>query len=176
MKPTNDQSSVDDSAFFDSVFREHQKILFAYLLGQVGNRDHAEDLLQQVFVRVWRHIESARQKPSEAVRHWLFLIASNIAVDFRRSEMRRKSVPHASLEEVFDEKQDAEMGLIERESLARISKAIQNLPEDLRTAFTMSVLGEMNSEEVGMVLGKPAGTIRYQVSEARKRIAREVGL
>jgi DNA-directed RNA polymerase specialized sigma24 family protein len=40
----------------------------------------------------------------------------------------------------------------------------------------MSVLGEMNSEEVGKVLGKPAGTIRYQISEARKRISQEVGI
>lgn len=176
MKPTNDQSSVENSEFFDSVFREHQKVLFAYLLGQVGNRDHAEDLLQQVFVRVWRHIESARQKPSKALRHWLFSIASNIAVDFRRSETRHKLVPNVLLEEVVDVKKGSEVGLIERESLARISKAVENLPEDLRTAFTMTVLGEMNSEEVGMVLGKPAGTIRYQVSEARKRIAREVGL
>jgi hypothetical protein len=69
---------ADNSEFFDSLFYGHQKALHAYLIGQTGDPDNAEDLLQQVFVRVWQHIEVAKQKPTEGLRYWLFAIASNI--------------------------------------------------------------------------------------------------
>jgi DNA-directed RNA polymerase specialized sigma24 family protein len=53
---------------------------------------------------------------------------------------------------------------------------VLDLPEDLRTILLMQVLGEMSSFQIGEVLGKPAGTIRYQISLARKRLAEEIRL
>ena len=49
------------------------------------------------------------------------------------------------------------------------------LPDDLRVVLVLSVLGERTSAEIGAILGRPPGTVRYQLSQARKRLAEQLG-
>jgi RNA polymerase sigma-70 factor (ECF subfamily) len=67
-----------------------------------------------------------------------------------------------------------EKRLEERELVALLDLAIKRLPEDLRTVLALSVLAEMSSTEISAALGKPAGTIRYQLARARKYLADEL--
>lgn len=159
---------------FDWLFGRHQRVLYAYLLGQVGDRGHAEDLLQQVFVRVWQHIDDAIALPEDKVRPWLFTIASNLVIDFRRRSTVRIWSNEPLDQETESEEQSPEAVVLQQETLSKLSEAIKNLPEEQRIAFTMTVLGDMSSDEVGEIMAKPAGTVRYLVSEARKRLARDV--
>lgn len=57
------------------------------------------------------------------------------------------------------------------ERLQELDDAIRALPEDLRVVLVLSVVGERTSTEVGELLGRPAGTVRYQLAEARRRLA-----
>ncbi|MBS1728128.1 MAG: RNA polymerase sigma factor [Armatimonadetes bacterium] len=174
MEPTIDLAARQRADHFDRLFAEHQKVLFSYLLGQCGRRDEAEDLLQQVFVRVWRHIGEAMEKPETAMRPWLFAIASNLVVDHRRRKRTRKDLEHAMPFEVVDGACGPDKVVEMNDSMRRLDEAIGRLPEEWRTSFTMNIVGGMSSEEIGKALGKPAGTIRYHVSEARQRLAKEM--
>jgi len=57
-----------------------------------------------------------------------------------------------------------------------VDRAIRRLPEHLRTVLVLQVLGERTSAEIGEMLDRPAGTVRYQLSQARKRLAEELRL
>lgn len=160
--------------FFDQLFQEHHRALYAYLLGQTNRRESAEDLLQQVFVRVWRHIDEAMKMPVPKLKPWLFAIARNLASDDRRRASVRPLTVQAEASLSASNSAGPDDDLVLRDQMNKLERAINNLPEDMRVAFTMAVLGEMTSEEVAKALGRPAGTIRYLVSEARKRITREV--
>lgn len=163
---------MPEDALFDTLYREHHRVLFAYLLGQVGKRESAEDLLQETFVRVWRHISEAQQIPVERLRYWLLRIARNLVLDFRRRQSvraREEAVVLPALPE-----QDPVEATLNRERGEALDRAIQCLPDDLRTVLTLHLVGEMTSAEVGQLLERPAGTVRYQLAQARKRLAKEV--
>ena len=134
-------------------------------MGRVGNQTIAEDLLQRVFVRVWQHIEKVSQMSDDHLRHWMFIAAANLVADHFRWESHQRSLPLEYAEAISNQPDDR---------VRQLNEAIARLPEDMRLALSMTVLGGATSEEVGQFLGKPAGTIRYLVSEARKRLAQEI--
>jgi RNA polymerase sigma-70 factor (ECF subfamily) len=154
---------------FDTLFAEHRRVLYAYLFGQVGSRESAEDLLQETFVRVWRHIEDAQRVPVERQRFWLLAIARNLALDFRRRGIVRERGETALA--ASPSPATPEQLAVARETFDRLDDAIYCLPDTLRTVLTLHVLGDLTSAEVGQVLGRPPGTVRYQLAEARKRLA-----
>jgi RNA polymerase sigma-70 factor (ECF subfamily) len=168
-----------DVALFDALYREHHRVLHAYLMGQFAHSDTAADLLQETFVRVWQHIGDARRVPTEQRRFWLFTLARNLAHDHRRRCAVRRHLeatlpPEASLP--ADTQSDPAIAFAVKETETAIEAAIRRLPLDLRTALTLSLLGEMTSQEIGIALGIPAGTVRYRISQARKRLIQDLGL
>jgi len=70
----------------------------------------------------------------------------------------------------------AEADVIGRNELEVLDAAIARLPEALRTVLVLQVLGDRTSAEIGELLGRPAGTVRYQLAQARRRLAEELRL
>jgi RNA polymerase sigma-70 factor, ECF subfamily len=156
----------DAAQLFDALFEQHRRVLHAYLVGQVGV-ENAEDALQETFVRVWRNIEKVRTVPVERRRFWLVAVARNLALDFHRKRVVRdrlelSTAPHP----VENPAQIA----ITRDLATRLDHAIGCLPETLRTVLTLHLMGGLTSVEVGQLLNRPVGTVRYQLSQARKRL------
>lgn len=158
----------DDAAqLFDALFDEHRRVLHAYLVGQVG-LENAEDVLQETFVRVWRNIEKVQAVPVERRRYWLVAIARNLSLDFHRQRKVRERLETAGAPALVPIPEQ----LAEARDLAtRLDDAIRCLPENLRTVLTLHIMGGMTSVDVGQLLNRPVGTVRYQLAQARKRLA-----
>jgi RNA polymerase sigma-70 factor, ECF subfamily len=168
----------DRTACFDTLYAAHHRVVYAYLFGHLGNADSAADLLQETFLRVWRHLDDARQVPAERQRFWLFAIARNLLLDHRRRQAARSRL-EVNLQEriaIQPANGDPAQTLFARETAAAVDAAIAALPEDLRLVLTLHLMGEMTSAEIGQSLNRPAGTIRYQLSIARQRIAQALKL
>lgn len=164
---------------FEQAYEAYSRALYAYLFGRTADAEVAQDLLQETFLRVWRHRQRLPEQTGEQQRAWLFAIAHNLLTD----SYRRRSIRSVA-EDAFAQsagvspgiQQDVEVQVEEREQVALLDQAIQRLPEDLRTVLVLGVLGELSSTEIGAVLGKPAATIRYQMAKARKRLAEALHL
>jgi RNA polymerase sigma-70 factor (ECF subfamily) len=172
MTPTRPTESPDPPTqeLFDDLYTRHRGTLHAYFLGRTGDSELALDLLQETFFRVWRGMQSLEALPPEKHRYWLFSIARNLVVD-----TYRKRGADERAQQRFHEPpaptQAAERTAEEREQLAEIDTAIRKLPDELREVLVLSVLGERNSTEIGEILGRPPGTVRYQLAQARRRLA-----
>jgi len=164
---------VEDRALFDGAFTQFRGAVFAFLYGQVGSRETAADLLQETFVRVWLHIGDLRAMKMTDRPRWVFSIARNLVTDSRRREAARPRTASVDVDRQATLAGPDQVA-IGRETLSRLDQAILELPIDLRTVLTMSVMEELSSGEIGRLLGRPAATIRYQLAEARKQIARKV--
>jgi len=167
-----------DVPLFEWTYEEHHRSLYAYLLGRSGNSDVAADLLQETFLRVWRHMESLRQVPAQRRRFWLFAVARNVVNDHYRRVVPRQEREESMSEGIALRSATAgpEAMLEASETAAIVDAAIERLPDNLRTVLAMRLLTGMTSTEIGEALGRPAGTVRYQLAEARQRIAVELGL
>jgi RNA polymerase sigma-70 factor (ECF subfamily) len=144
----------------------------AFFLGHTGDDQVASDLLQETFLRVWRHRGDLEEMPDEGQRYWLFSIGRNLLTDhYRRRAVR--SVMHKAGTESLEAHPDpaSERARATWDEALDLNAAIARLPEHLRVVLAMSVLGEMTSGEIGEALGRPAGTVRYQLLQARRALA-----
>jgi RNA polymerase sigma-70 factor (ECF subfamily) len=161
------------AAYFDTLYAAHHRVVYAYLLGHVGNADSAADLLQETFLRVWRHLDDARQVPAERQRFWLFAIARNLLLDHWRRQAVRARGEEFLREDIAAQPvgNDPAKAVIAKETAAAVDAAIAALPDDLRLVLTLHLVGGLTSAEIGKNLQRPAGTVRYQLSRARQCIA-----
>jgi RNA polymerase sigma-70 factor (ECF subfamily) len=158
---------------FDALYAAHQPTVFAFLLGRTGNRELALDLLQEVFTRVWRSLDTIEALAPEKRPYWLFSVARNLVIDDYRARASRERT-QAALDPPPLSTDGPEAAAVAGDQLRALNVAIAGLPEDLRTVFVLSALGDRNSTEIGQILGRPAGTVRYQLSEARRRLASQL--
>ncbi len=172
------ERNEEATVLFNKLYRDHHRPIYAYLHGKCGCSETAADLLQETFVRVWTNIHKAMQIPHEKVRFWLFALGRSASYDHARRSRIRKGMeaPLASVETLRAENGDPATAVREKESLTELNAAIRRLPEKLRIALTMHAHGGMTSAEIGSALGLPAGTARYRISEARKRLASDMRL
>jgi RNA polymerase sigma-70 factor, ECF subfamily len=171
--------SSDAERDFNRLYEEHQRAVHAYLLGRTGDRESARDLLQEVFLRAWRRADSWRGLPPERQRAWVFAVARNLVIDAHRLQATADAT-QAALERSAPASAPAAEGPEARaelaERVAALDRAIRRLPEKLRIVLSLHVVGGMTSAQVGEVLGEPAGTVRYQLSQARRTLAAAVGV
>jgi RNA polymerase sigma-70 factor (ECF subfamily) len=167
-----------DALFFDHLYAEHHRAVYAYLLGHVVGREAAADLLQETYVRVWHHLDDARRVPCNRRRYWLLAIARNLVMDQRRRQVVRQRHEAAARQQPATSHSDSDPVhvLIARETAAMVDAAIANLPDGLRMVLTLHLVGDMTSEEIGRCLDIPAGTARYRLAMARRRVAAELNL
>jgi RNA polymerase sigma-70 factor (ECF subfamily) len=168
----NKQERDGDIPLFNRVYQEHYRPVHAFLVGLGGHdRDTAADLLQETFTRAWSHIADLRDVPEDRRLYWLLRVARNIAADHARRRAVRADIEQALPPgETGTIAPDPAAIAMHRETYNAVDAAIRALPEDLRTVLTMQVMSGLNSTQIGEALGRPAGTVRYQISEARRRI------
>ena len=166
-------------ALFDGIYDAHRQSLHAYFLGRTGDGELALDLLQEAFVRAWRNLDTLLALPAARQRAWLFAIGRNLVIDQYRARATRTAAHDALVAEVEHDapvSESAEQAVARERELRLVEAAMQRLSEDLRTVLVLQVLAEHTSAEIGVMLGRPAGTVRYQLSRARKLLADELRL
>jgi RNA polymerase sigma-70 factor, ECF subfamily len=166
--------STDDRTAFTELFEEHRHGVHAYLLARTSDAEVAHDLLQETFLRVWRRVGEVASLEAGRQRGWIYTVARNLVIDRYRAEATRTAAVAAVIDETRRAEAaapDASDRAVARDQLASVHRAIGDLPEELRVVLTMAVIGEMTSAQIGEALAMPAGTVRYRLHAARRRVA-----
>src|SRR6201990_1542665 len=153
-----------DDAFVRALYAEHGGALLRYALHLTsGDRQRAEDLVQETIVRAWRHPDALVTRPPRA---WLFAVARNLAVDAYRA---RQSRPPETGQEAFDTlpaHDDADRTL---ESWA-VAEALASLRPDHRSVIVETYYRGCSVAEAAATLGIPAGTVKSRTYYALKAL------
>jgi len=151
------------------AFEEHRTDLERYLTWRTRDPDEAAEIAQETFLRLWR-MEHEGRGP-EAVRAWLFRVASNLAT----SHLRHRTVVQRSEDRLIRSVPQAdspEDDLARREDVRRLRLALANVSPDARTALLMAAEG-YSSREIAEQIGRTEAATRTLVCRARARV-REV--
>jgi len=155
---------------FESIVSAHHGEIYRYLRRVVGSAGpEADDLSQETFLRAYRAYAAL---PRDAnVRAWLFSIASNLAKNYFRSELRRRRA-YAEVEITARGASDTapETDAISRETGALVERVVRRLPVKQRMAFTQRKIHGMDYAVIGESLGCSAETARAHVFQALRKI------
>jgi len=149
----------DDGAF-GYLVQKYRRPMISFMYRMAHNSAAAEDLAQEVFLRVYRSRSS--YEASAKFTTWLYRIATNLAMNFTRDTRHERPENHVSLDEpaeedsapldVADRRLTAEQDLLRRERLQQIRKRVQSLPERQRLAVVMHKYQQMDYKQIAEVL------------------------
>jgi RNA polymerase sigma-70 factor, ECF subfamily len=169
----------DDEQVFTDLYEQHRTAIHAFLLGRTSDGSAASDLLQETFLRLWRNLDDVRDLEAGRQRAWLFTVARNLVVDRYRSQATLRATQAALTSEASPPDPHAP-GTAERVALAdqldHLDAAIARLPVEQREVLSMTVVGGLTSQQIAAALGVPAGTVRYRLHQARRRLAADLDL
>ncbi|WP_219508774.1 RNA polymerase sigma factor [Nonomuraea ceibae] len=140
----------------------------------LGARDEAEDVVQEAFVKAYRHLPSFR--PGSPFRPWLLRIVANETHNLTRARGRRSelSVRLAATADVVSG-DDPEGAAVATDRRARLLDAVRALPERERRAVVCRYFLQLSEAETAQVLGWPIGTVKSRTHRGLARLRREVG-
>lgn len=169
-------------AAFRELVRRYERPVFSLVFRMVRDREAAEDLAQDAFVRVLNHID--RYSPDFKFSSWLFKIANNVAIDhLRRRRVDTISMdgsPHAvtdadveaSTLQLEAVQEDALQELEARELGSAIERAIARLRPDYRACIMLRHVEGRSYEEIAATLDLPLGTVKTYIHRARHELRR----
>lgn len=153
-----------DEQALASLYDRYRVILFSLVLRILHSRDDAEDVLQELFLQVWKRasdFDESRGRPFT----WLVTLARSRAIDRLRSQSARERVATESARDatVTDEWVDAVDDVIRSEQSAVVRRALAELPEEQRRALLLAYFEGLTQTEIAARLGAPLGTIKTRM-------------
>jgi RNA polymerase sigma-70 factor (ECF subfamily) len=151
---------------FEAIVDRYKRPLFVMLTRMVGDRHAADDLLQECFVRLWRHIDGLDE--SEPLYGLLRRTAVNLGLNHLRGRARRRTAMESAAREMAGAPADAEpeAGGAGETSLA-VREALSEMPEDQRACLVLRVQEELSYSEIARATGVAVGTVMSRLSRAR---------
>ncbi len=168
-----------DARAFELLYRRHRLPLYRFLLRQIGNADTAEDLFQDLWMRV---VNSRKRYEVRAkFTSWVYAIARNRLMDFYRANGRASFLSHEESESVLEDlparEIAADLRLDRKRAVERLLAALAELPDAQREAFLLQQEGELSIEEIAAATGASPETaksrLRYAVAKLRARLGKE---
>jgi RNA polymerase sigma-70 factor, ECF subfamily len=155
---------------FEALVRRYQRRIVTFCRGFTSRDADAEDLAQEVFVRVFKSL--GRFRGDSAFRTWLYKVALNVGRS--HGDRRRRQDPvwtDSGADETtsFDppDEADFEAALLTRDA---VSRALETLPEELRVAVTLRDVHGLEYRDIADTTGSPIGTVESRIFRARQRL------
>jgi RNA polymerase sigma factor (sigma-70 family) len=159
---------------FHSVLQKHRDRVFSHACYFLRNREDAEDVTQEVFIRLWTHWQ--RVDP-EKVDVWIMKVAHNLCIDCcrRRARMRREETPILDAPDSLgvrtrDNDCDPERALDRSEVTESLLKAMAELPDETRGLLLLNYFQGLSHEEIGNVLGMSPNAVKVAIHRGRKKL------
>jgi RNA polymerase sigma-70 factor (ECF subfamily) len=165
-----------DKAAFDSLVLRHKDRVFNLCYRLLGDYEEANDSAQETFIKVYGSLKKFRFE--SAFYTWLYRIATNTAKNHLVAARRRPLDYNLDLQDPdqyemhgkLKTEDTPEGNLLSEEIRETVNRAIEGLPEDLRTAIMLRELEGMSYEEIATTMECPVGTVRSRIFRAREAI------
>ena len=165
-----------DQEAFRLIFERYSRPLISFVYDQVGNRELAEELTQETFVRAYRSLRTLREETKLST--WLFGIAKNVARESLRARVRDDR--HVDLEDrlvlnLSDRGPVPVKQLLNKELNEVIQNSLALLDEDKRLVFTLKVFQQCSYEEIAEITGFSIPKLKTDLHRARTEMRKRVG-
>ena len=165
-----------DQEAFRLIFERYSRPVLSFIYDMVQDREAAEELTQETFVRAYRGLRGLREDAKLST--WLFGIAKNVARESLRSRMqhdRRVEFDDESVLNLSDTRPAPVSQLLDKELNRLIQRSLSALDEDKRLVFTLKVFHQCSYEEIAEITGFSVPKLKTDLHRARSEMRRRIG-
>jgi RNA polymerase sigma-70 factor (ECF subfamily) len=170
------QCLAGDQAAWEQVVRLHWRKVFNVAYQFVGSHEQAEDLAQDIFLKIFRSLDSFDRRAN--FQTWLISVSRNLCIDHYRSVRKERQTIDRDVtsEDLSPASPGASpLAMLENRDLAALLRqALQTLPESLRVAVLLRDIQELSYLEIAERLRLPEGTVKSRINRGRKELARQI--
>lgn len=153
---------------FTAIIKKYQEKLYWHVRRMVVEHEDANDVLQNIFIRVWNGLENFRE--DSQLYTWLYRIATNESLTFLEQQKKKSAVSLSDVESGLSNKITADKHFDPNKLEWKLQLAIQQLPEKQRVVFNLRYYDEMPYEEMSRVLETSEGALKASYHHAVKKI------
>lgn len=153
---------------FTAIVAKYQERLYWHIRRLVVDHDDANDVLQNVFIKVWKGLENFRE--DSQLYTWLYRIGTNEALSFLEQQKKRNTVSLDGIEENLSNKIKADTNFDANRLEWKLQLAIQQLPEKQRVVFSLRYYDELPYQEMSRMLDTSEGALKASYHHAAKKI------
>jgi RNA polymerase sigma factor (sigma-70 family) len=153
---------------YTNIIKKYQEKLYWHIRRMVVEHEDANDVLQNMFIKVWRGLENFRE--DSQLYTWLYRIATNESLTFLEQQKKRAAVSLSDEESGLSNKVKASENFDANKLEWKLQLAIQQLPEKQRVVFNLRYYDEMPYEEMSRVLETSEGALKASYHHAAKKI------
>jgi RNA polymerase sigma-70 factor (ECF subfamily) len=167
-----------DSKSFEALIQKHKNKIYAFILSKIRNRDLAEDIFQDTFIKVINSLQKGKYNEEGKFLPWVMRIANNLVIDYFRKSKKMRTIAPTDNFDIFDILQDDEKNiednLVNNQIHKDLRKLIEHLPENQKEVLKMRYYAELSfqeiSESTGVSINTALGRMRYALINLRKLI------
>ena len=153
---------------FTGIIKKYQEKLYWHIRRMVINHEDANDVLQNMFIKVWNALDNFRE--DSQLYTWLYRIATNESLSYIEQQKKRASVSLGDVENGLSNKLKAEKNYDSNKIEWKLQMAMQQLPEKQRVVFNLRYYDEMPYQEMSVVLETSEGALKASYHHAVKKI------
>lgn len=162
------ENKVDDKMELVSrAFTQYHNAIVAYISRRIKETDEAEDMAQDVFVRLMSHIDMLRET---TIKSFLYTIAQNIVIDYLRKNAKRLELQSYMYDATITETHSVEEQFSANDILALERKRMEELPSQRRKIYCMSRFEDLSSREIAEKLNISRRTVEFHLLLGRKDV------
>ena len=165
-----------DQLAWEQIVRQYWRKVFNVAYKFVGKHDAAEDLTQDIFLKIFRSLDTFDRRAN--FQTWLISISRNLCIDHYRSVRKEREAIDRDVDAGELAPASREPGpvdaLEQRDRVALLKQALSALPETLRTAVLMRDIQELSYQEIADALRLPEGTVKSRINRGRTELARQI--
>ena len=153
---------------FNKIVKEYSERLYWHVRRMVGSHEDADDLLQDIFLKIWTALPSFRGEAQ--LYTWVWRIATNETLNYLRKEKVRALLRFASADDLVAQKVAADSYFNGTDAEREVAKAVARLPEKQRQVFIMRWWDELSYEEISAITGTSVGALKASYHIAQEKI------
>src|SRR5258706_955798 len=164
-----------DQEAFRLIFERYSRPVISFIYDQIGDRDQAEELTQETFVRAYRSLKSLREETKLST--WLFGIAKNVARESLRARIRASrqvDLEDKSVLDLSDRSPVPVHQLLNKELNELIQRSLALLDDDKRLVFTLKVFHQCSYEKIADITGFSISKLKSDLHRARSEMRRRI--
>ncbi|MEG0463179.1 MULTISPECIES: RNA polymerase sigma factor [Bacteroides] len=153
---------------FKLLMNKFQEPIYQYIRRMVVSHEDAQDILQEVFIRVFRHLDQFRHESS--LHTWIYRIATNECVRLLNKRKEEVVSEEETRQELMEKLKASEYIDYENELAVKFQEAILSLPEKQRIVFHLRYYDELKYEEIASILNSTVDTLKVNYHYAKNKI------